>query len=71
MVRSLCPRARPSRGTTPNHQSRQQKRQMKGGKSGIGSFASKYQPPSVEEESPAAKEGFGKIFYNGELVNRV
>ena len=58
------------------YQQRQQKSQMKGGngrgyESGIGSFASKYQPPSVEEECPAAKEGFGKIFYDGELVNRV
>ena len=53
------------------YQQQQQKRQMKGGKSGIGSFASKYQPPSVEEECPAAKEGFGKIFHDGELVNRV
>ena len=43
------------------HQQQQQKSQMKGGKS---SFASKYQPPSVEEECPTAKEGFGKIHYD-------
>ena len=36
----------------------------RGYESGIGSFASKYQPPSVKEECPAAKEGFGKIHYD-------
>ena len=41
------------------HQQQRQKSRMKGG----SSFASKYQAgPSVEEECPAAKEGFGKIF---------
>ena len=49
------------------HQQQRQKRKMKGG----SSFASKYQPSSVEEDCPTAKEGFGKIFYDGELVNRV
>ena len=49
------------------YQQQQQKSQMKGG----SSFASKYQTPSVEEECPTAKEEFGKIFYDRELVNRV
>ena len=34
---------------------------MKGGNS---SFASKYQHPSVEEECPAAKEVFDKVYYD-------
>ena len=51
------------------YQQQQQKRQMNGGnsrgyESGIGSFASKYQKKSVEEECPAAKEGFGKIHHD-------
>ena len=49
------------------NQQQRQKRKMKGG----SSFASKYQPSSVEEDCPTAKEGFGKIFYDEELVNRV
>ena len=49
------------------HQQQRQKRRMKGGTS----FASKYQPSSVEEKFLTAKEGFGKIFYDGELENRV
>ena len=50
------------------HQQQRQKSRMKGG----SSFASKYQAgPSVEEKCPTAKEGFDKIFYDGELENRV
>ena len=49
------------------YQQQPKKREMKGG----SSFASKYQPSSVEEKCLTAKEGFGKIFYDGELVNRV
>ena len=42
------------------YQQQPKKTQMKGG----SSFASKYQPPSFEEECPAAKEGFDKIHYD-------
>ena len=51
-----------------NHQQQRQKSRMKRG----SSFASKYQAgPSVEEKCPTAKEGFGNIFYDEELENRM
>ena len=50
------------------HQQQRQKSRMKGG----SSFASKYQAgPSVEEKCPTAKEGFGNIFYDEGLENRM
>ena len=50
------------------HQQQRQKSRMKGG----SSFASKYHAgPSVEEKCPTAKEGFGNIFYDEGLENRM
>ena len=45
---------------------------MKGGSSFASKYqASRYQPSAVEEKCLTAKEGFGNIFYDGELENRM